>query len=135
MDFRIFLYGIFIFFALKEYREFHQQGVLYLWQGMGGSFVVVATAALVGSMLLRIFGEVESNFIPSYVAAMTEYLEAFPEEDIKRIGKDAYERNLMELPSTNMGQISILYMFQSFAIGLFVSIILSVILRKQPKTE
>jgi hypothetical protein len=29
----------------------------------------------------------------------------------------------------------VLYMVQSFAIGLFVSIILSVILRKQPKPE
>jgi hypothetical protein len=135
MDFRIFLYGIFIFLALKEYREYHQGGVLYFWQGMAGSFVLVATAAVLGSILLRIFGSLESDFIPSYISGMTEYLEGFPEEDIERIGKEAYERNLQDLPSTNIAQMAVLYMVQSFAIGLFVSIILSVILRKQPKPE
>lgn len=135
MDFRIFLYGIFIFFGLREFREYHQDGVLYLWQGMVGSFMVVATAGVLGAMLLHVFGTLEKDFIPSYIIAMTEYLKGFSEEDIQRIGKEAYERNLEELPSTNMGQIAMLYVFQSFAIGLFVSIILSVILRKQPKSD
>jgi hypothetical protein len=135
MDFRIFLYGIFIFLALKEYREYHQGGVLYFWQGMAGSFVLVATAAVLGSIMFRIFGSLESDFIPSYITAMTEYLEGFLEEDIERIGKAAYERNLKDLPSTNIAQMAVLYMVQSFAIGLFVSIILSVILRKQPKPD
>lgn len=82
VDFRILLYGIFIFFALKEYREYHQEGILYFWQGMVGSFFVVLTAAVVGSLLLYAFGNLEMNFIPSYVSAMTEYLKGFPEEDI-----------------------------------------------------
>jgi hypothetical protein len=66
---------------------------------------------------------------------MTEYLKGFPEEDIERIGEESYQRNLESLPATNMGQIALMYIVQSFAIGLFVSIILSVILRKQPKTN
>lgn len=135
MDFRILLYGIFIFFSLKEYREDHQQGELYFWQGMIGSFVVVATAAVAGSILLRIFGAIESDFIPSYITAMSDYLKEFPEDDIKRIGKENFERNLSELQTTNIAQMASLYLVQSFAIGLFVSIILSVILRKQPKPE
>lgn len=134
LDFRIILYGIFIFFSLKEYREFHKNGVLYFWQGMIGSFIVVATAAMLGSILIRIFGSVEINFIPSYITAMTEYLEAFPEADIKRLGRENFERNLSELQSTNISQIASLYIAQSFGIGLFISIILSVILRKQPKS-
>jgi hypothetical protein len=64
---------------------------------------------------------------------MTEYLNGWPEEDIARVGKETFERNLQDLPSTNMGQIATMYLVQSFGIGLFVSIIMSVILRKQPK--
>jgi len=133
MDFRILLYGVFIFFSLKEFREYHQGGVLYFWQGMIGSFVVVATAAVLGSLLLRLFISVEGRFIPEYVKAMTDYLRGFPVEEINRIGKDAYERNVEALPSTTSGQIASLYLVQSFGIGLFISIILSVILRKQSK--
>lgn len=131
MDFRILLYGVFIFFSLKEFREYHQGGVLYFWQGMVGSFVVVATAAVIGSLLLRIFISFEGNFIPEYVNVMSEYLKGFPEEEINRIGKDAYDRNLEGLPATTGAQIAMLYLAQSFGIGLFISIILSVILRKQ----
>lgn len=134
LDSRILLYAILIFFSLKEFREYHQEGVLYFWQGMIGSFVLVATAGVVGSLLLRIFGSLEPDFIPSYITAMTNYLQEFPEEDIQRIGKENFERNLSGLQSTNIAQMATLYLAQSFAIGLFVSIILSVIVRKQPKT-
>lgn len=133
LDFRVFLYGIFIFFSLKEYRDFHNEGALHFFQGMFGSFVLVATAAVLGSILYRIFGALETNFIPEYVRLMTEYLKGWPEEDIARVGKETFERNLQSLPSTNMGQIATMYLVQSFGIGLFVSIIMSVILRKQPK--
>jgi hypothetical protein len=133
LDFRVFLYGIFIFFSLKEYRDFHNEGALHFFQGMFGSFVLVATAGVLGSILYRIFGAFETNFIPEYVRLMTEYLNGWPEEDIARVGKETFERNLQSLPSTNMGQIATMYLVQSFGIGLFVSIIMSVILRKQPK--
>lgn len=135
LDFRVFLYGVFIFFSLKEYRDFHNAGSLHFFQGMIGSFVVVATAAVLGSMLYRIFGAFETNFIPEYVRLMTEYLKSAPEDEVARIGKETIERNLELLPTTNMAQIASLYLVQSFGIGLFISILLSVILRKEPKPE
>ena len=135
LDFRVFLYGVFIFFSLKEYRDFHNQGALHFFQGMLGSFVMVATAGALGSVLYRIFGAVEPDFVPEYVKLMTEYIKGFPEEEVARVGKETIDRNLEALPSTNMAQIALLYLAQSFGIGLFISIILSVILRKEPKPE
>lgn len=135
MDFRIFLYGIFIFFSLREFRDYQQEGVLHFWQGMAGSFILVTVAGFLSALLFWIFGTLETDFVPSYVRQMTEYLKNFPEEDIQRIGKEAFESNLNSLPSTNMAQLASTYLAQSFVIGLFVSIILSVILRKQPKTN
>jgi hypothetical protein len=134
MDFRILLFGVFIFFSLKEYRDDHQEGALYFWQGMMGSFVMVVVAGTIASLLLMIFCSIDSSFIPSYVKGMTDYLKTFPADDIERIGKDVYERNLSQLPATNSKQLAGLYFIQSLMIGLFVSIILSVVLRKEPKT-
>lgn len=135
LDFRIILYGIFIFFSLREFRDYHQEGALYFWQGMAGSFLMVAVAGLLGALFFWIFGTLETDFVPSYVKQMTDYLKNFPEEDIQRIGKEVYESNLKSLPSTNMAQLASTYLAQSFVIGLFVSIIMSVILRRQPKTN
>jgi hypothetical protein len=133
LDFRILLLGIFIFFTLKEFRETHQNGELHFWQGMAGGFIMVMVAATFASVLLWIFTAIESDFIPEYVVRMTEYLKTFPKEDIERIGKEAYQRNLDNLPSTNGKQIAGSYFIQSMVIGFFVTIILSVTLRKQPK--
>lgn len=134
LDFRILLLGVFIFFTLKEFRENHQNGELHFWQGMAGGFIMVMVTATLASILLWIFTMLESDFIPEYVARMTEYLKTFPKEDIERIGKDAYQRNLENLSSTNGKQIAASYFVQSMVIGFFVTIILSVALRKQPKS-
>lgn len=133
LDFRIILFGLFMFFGLREFRD-TQEGVLYFWQGMIGGFVMVTVAGTVAALGLLIFSSVEKEFISSYVEAMTQYLKTFPKEDIERIGKEVYERNLEQLPSTNGKQLASLYFVQAMMIGLFVTIILSVILRKQPKS-
>lgn len=133
LDFRIILLGIFLFFTLKEFRENHQNGELHFWQGMAGGFIMVVVTATVASALLWVFTAAEKDFVREYVAQMTVYLKSFAPEDIERIGKDAFARNLENLPSTNGKQIAGSYFIQSMIIGFFVTIIMSVILKKQPK--
>ncbi len=133
LDFRILLFGIFIFFALKEVRDYYQNGELYFWQGMIGAGIVVLLADVIASIGLTIFGSIEKEFIASYVKEMTTYLNTFSKEDVERIGKEVFERNLKQLPTTNISVLAVTYFVQGLSIGFFVSIILSVILRRQPK--
>lgn len=132
-DFRILLFGVFIFFTLKEVRDYYQEGVLYFWQGLIGSVLVVVVATIIAAIGLQIFGNLEKGFVTSYVVEMTAYLKTFPKEDIDRIGKEVYDRNLEQLPATNSSILAFTYFMQGLVIGFFVSIILSAILRKQPK--
>ncbi len=134
LDFRVVLFGTFIFFALREYRDTRNLGTLYFFQGMIGSYVVVFIATVVAAAGLLLFAILEKEFVSSYIGAMTAYLKSFSEADIEVVGKDVYERNLLLLPSTNSRMLAISYFGQGILIGFFVSIILSVILRKQPKT-
>lgn len=134
LDFRIFLFGIFIFFTLKEFRDIHQGGVLYFWQGLFGSFIVVLITSVLGGGGLYVFGTYEPEFVNSYIREMTLYLKTFAPEDIERIGKDIYERNLNDLPATNISKLVITHFAQGMMIGFFVSIILSVVLRKTQTT-
>jgi hypothetical protein len=130
LDFRIFIFGVFIFFSLREFRDVHQGGLLYFWQALFGSFIVVMISALISCAGMYIFGSVEEGFLASYIQGMTDYLKTFPPEEVERIGKDIYERNLLALPSTNIATLVITHFAQGMMIGFFVSIILSVILRK-----
>lgn len=132
LDFRILLFGIFTFFTLKEYREYHQGGILYFWQAMAGGLTVVLVATTMTSCLLWLFGIWERDFVASYITQLTAYLHSFPQEDIDRIGKAVYDRNLSELPATNIFDLAQIYFVQGIVIGFFVTIIVSVILRRQP---
>jgi hypothetical protein len=134
LDVRIPLYAIFIFFALREFRDYQQGGVLYFVQGMAGSTLLVLWAALIGAAALWLFAHLQGNFVVQYVQKTMEYLKSFPEEDIQRIGKDVYERNLELLPATNAAQLASLYLAQSLVIGLLVGVVMAVILRKPSKT-
>jgi hypothetical protein len=133
-DFRIFLFGIFIFFTLKEVRDFHQAGILYFPQGIFASFVFTTAYAIVASALLWIFILLVPDFLTSYIQLKMEDIRSLPPEVIEQIGKDVYNRNLESLPATNGLELASTYLVQSFVLSFFISIILSVILRRQPKT-
>src|SRR5258707_13498005 len=49
-DFRIVIFSVFIFLSLKEVRDYHQQGNLFFWQGMIGSYVLIGTSEVMGSL-------------------------------------------------------------------------------------
>src|SRR5690606_5535617 len=132
LDFRIVLVGTFVFFALRAFRGTRNRGTLYFGQGMMGSYTVIFIAALVAALGLMLFAALEKEFVAYYVEAMTRYLQDFSPEDIESIGRDVYDRNVSLLPATNSRMLAISYFGQGILIGLFVTIILSVILRKQP---
>ncbi|HYC86176.1 MAG TPA: DUF4199 domain-containing protein [Chryseosolibacter sp.] len=131
-DFRILFFAVFIFFTLKEIRDLHQGGILYFWQGLIASFIFVGLYAVICSAIIGTFAEVNDEFVRSYVEQKTAELKTYPADIVEKIGKEVYQRNLQMLPSTNGFKLASLYLTQSFIIGAFVSIILSVILRRQP---
>lgn len=135
VDFRILLFGIFIFFTLKEFRDNYQNGTLHFFQGMLGSFMLVMIMSVVAAIGVWIFAANEPDFISDYIRQGMESLKNYSKEDIERIGKEVFDRNLAQLPSTNARELAEKHFGQSLVFGLFLSIILSVTLRKQPKSN
>lgn len=134
LDFRIILIGVFIFFALREVRDYYQNGILYFWQGILVSFLITACFAVIALVAIVVFIQFVPAFLSEYIQLETVILKSLPAEEIERIGKDIYEGNLQTLPTTRASDLGLLYFLQSFLISLFVSIILSVTLRRQPQT-
>jgi hypothetical protein len=135
LDFRIFIFGIFIFFVLRELRDFVYGGILYFWQGIIASFLFTLFFALLASSLIGLFGLMEPSFVTEFIRQSTEKLALVKEELIERLGKEAFDSNLRNLPATNAWDLAIHYYIQSFVIGTFIGILLSVILRRQPKPQ
>lgn len=134
-DFRVALFAVFMFFVLKELRDFHFGGLLFFWQGIAACGLFVITFAIIASLLIWIFAINVPGFVIQYIELATNQLKTFPKETIDQIGQDVYERNLALLPDTKGFDMAALYFVQCFGIGLFISIIISVILRRQPKVQ
>jgi hypothetical protein len=132
-DFRVFLFGLFIFFTLKEYRDKTEGNILYFWQGMVGAYQFIGVFSVITAISIIIFSWIEPNFITQYITLFLEQAEAGKAEVIKQMGKENFERNLAAIRATNGLERAFVYVIQNVWIGLFISIIISVILRKQPK--
>jgi Protein of unknown function (DUF4199) len=135
LDFRIILFGVMLFFTLKEFRDYSQGGILYFWQGMFMSMVFTAVFALVGFVVIWIFSVLRPEFLSSFIAQKMEELKLIPAEIVKRIGQEDFDRVAKALPATRGFDLAYLYFWQSFGISFFVSVIISVILRRQPKPK
>ncbi len=133
-DFRILLFALVLVFSLRDYREFHNEGLLSFAQGMVGSFVLTFAYALVSSILLFAFVSWNQEFLSSFIELTLEQAKSYPAEDIERMGKATFEEGLKSIRDANAAYLAKRYFFQSFIISFFISIIISVILRRQPKT-
>lgn len=135
LDFRVPLFALMLFFCLKEVRDYYQGGVLYFVQGSVGSLFFLLSAAVMASAGIYLFGTFQPAFLADYIKEFTQQIQNLPPETVERIGKSVVEENLKALPATTVGNLATLYAWQSMVIGFFISVIICVILRRQPKTE
>jgi hypothetical protein len=133
-DFRVALFGIFIYFILKELRDDNFKGVLFFGQGMAASGIFVITFGIIASLLVWIFAANVPGFVREYVELATNQLNTYPKETIEQIGRARYEEGLTELKATTPAVMAKLYFRNGILIGFFIGMILSVILRRQPQT-
>jgi hypothetical protein len=134
-DFRIFLFAIFMTLTLKEIRDNYQDGIIFFWQGMIANFLFTILFACITSVLILIWCGIFPAFLSDYLTTAVEQMKAMPAEAIGRIGKIEYQRNLEYISATNSYILAKHYFWQSFVISFFISIIISVILRRQPKND
>jgi Protein of unknown function (DUF4199) len=133
-DFRIILFSILLFFSLREFREYYQQGVLYFWQGILMCVIFTLVFAVMTSLCIWLFAIWNSEFVTEFVQLFQERSRAFPPQQIiEQIGKDAFERTLQALSATRPIDMAKQFFWQCVMISLFLSVIISVILRRQPK--
>jgi len=134
LDARVLLFIIFIFFSLKELRDNYRGGVLYFGEGFICCFLFVTFFSAISAVLMGVFAWMEEDFVRSFITLFHQQVAGLSEEDVKQIGKENIDRNLQALSSTNGFWMALNYFKQSFWIGIPISIIFSVILRRQPKT-
>ena len=134
LDVRILLFAVLLVFTLKEYRDYFRQGILSFWEGMIACLILTFAFALITFLAMWIFGSLQPEYVSEYVRMKTAQLKAYPEDEVAKIGKATFDAVLAEMPATTPVSLALLYFSQSFALSFPISIIISLILRRQPKS-
>ncbi len=133
LDFRIILYPIILVFAMREFKEKRNGGILHFWQGMSLGIQMVLIIAFLMALFILVFGSlIEPGFISEYIREMMNQVRTMNAEAVDRIGRETIDRTLEILPSTTILDLAIDYFIKSLPYGLFLTIIISLILRKKP---
>ena len=132
LDFRILLYPIILVFAIRDYKENRNEGMLHFWQGMSVGIQALVISSFFMAIFILIFGGlIEEDFVPEYIRLMTEQIGHLDEKVIESVGEEAIDRSLELLPTTHIFDLALDYFIKSLPYGLFLTIIISLILRKQ----
>jgi hypothetical protein len=133
-DFRIVIFAVFGVFILRELRDFYFEGLLFFWQGMIACFIFTFVFATLVSLALLLFTYLQPEFVRSYINLSMEQVKLYSPEDIKQIGKEVFEQGIKSIQDANGAFMARRYFSQCFILSFLISIIISVILRRQPKT-
>ncbi len=138
LDTRLLLYPLIIFITFNIFKDHYSGGVMHFWQGLTMGLIAFLVMAFVTALFIYIFSEIgNTHFLSEFIRIKTEQLIANKEEYVEAfgVGEKAYNYAIEGLPLINGGDLAFLYIRQSMPIGLFLTIILSVLLRNKISTN
>ncbi len=131
--FDILIFGLFIFFALKEFKTYGNNGILHFWQGMTIGFTVYAISTAIFSLGLMIFFFFAEDAVIKYQEAATNFLNSRADIYKEQFGEEGFAKQLLEIQKVTMGDLIISSTLKKILAGFFITPVISIILRKQPK--
>ena len=135
-DFSFLLIPVFIFFSIKEFRDYKNNRELLFWQGMSVGFINYFVIALVSALFIYIFlSFVDLELVSGYVADRMQIMNEMKGEMVKQMGEDVFTRTYAELGNTTAYVIALDDFLKKIVIGLFLTIIISVLLRRSNEVK
>jgi len=132
LDARWMLFGLFIFFAIKSLRE-DNGGFLHLWEGLALGVLVYLIMAQMAAAFIAVFASIDStHFLTDYIRIAMEQINANREALIaNNINEKTLTDALKILPTTTANNLAFDYFLKSMPIGLILTLILSILMRRR----
>lgn len=123
--------GIFIFFALKEFRDKYNQRQLHFWQGMTGGVICYITIALISALLILLMTLIiNPDMTVQYISGRIALLSENKQTLIDTINEETYFETLAGVKETTGFDLALDDFLKKSIIGFFLTIVIAVILRK-----
>jgi hypothetical protein len=123
--------AIFIFFALKEFRDSHNNRELHFWQGMTGGVVNYVTIAIISSIFVLVMTVIiDPEMTTNYIEGRIQLLQENKQTLIDTMDEDTFLEAVAGVENTTAIDLALDDFLKKSMIGLFLTIIIAVILRK-----
>ncbi len=125
---------LFVFFAIKEFRDIYNQKQLHFWQGLLlGTATYLVIAVISSSYYFVYLSYVDTEVLLQIKQIQEEFMEMSKEEMVKERGEEWYDETYLLIEQISVGDLAWDNFIRKVGFGIFVTIIISVILRKVPK--
>jgi len=132
LDVRLPIYALIIFISFKSYKDLYSNGVMHFWQGIVMGMVAYIMMSFGTALFIYFFSEITStNFLSEYIRIASAQLASNKDLFIETIGERTYVETMAQLPKTRAIHLAADYLLKSIPIGLFLTLILSVLLRNK----
>ena len=128
--FDFFVIPVMIFFSIKEYRDYNNGQRLWFWQGMSVGFLNYLTIGIVTATFIALFLQLEPQVLTDFIGDRLVYLETHKKELLEEMDLASYERTLKDVQEISVFDVVGDEVLRKSIIGLFLTIIISVFLRK-----
>ena len=123
--------GLFIYFALKEFRDVYNKGELHFWQGMTGGMICYLVISSISALFIFVMTVIiDPELTTNYIEGRLELMEEKKIEMVERIGEERFAVVKSDiLQTTPLRLVWDDFLKKSF-LGLFLTIVIAIILRK-----
>jgi len=125
------LLAIFIFFCLKEFRDRYNNRELHFWQGVTAGLITYISIALISALFILLLTVIiDPGITTNYIESRIELLNENKQTLVESINEQAYIDALAGVKETTALDLAFDDFLKKTIIGLFLTIIIAVILRK-----
>lgn len=127
----VLILSIFIFFALKEFRDRYNNRQLHFWQGMTGGVFTYLTIAIISAIFILLMTVIiDPEMTTNYIASRIELLNENKQKLVDAMDEETYLKAVAGVKETSGFDLALDDFLKKSIIGLFLTIIIAVILRK-----
>ena len=131
--FDLVIYFLFIYFAIREYKTYHNDGYLHFWEGMTIAFIVYLPAALIFTFSLLIVFNADPSIMENYREGAMAFLESKKDVLLEGISQEEYKLQLESIQTIKASDLVVSSGLKKILAGFFITPVVSIILRKKPK--
>ncbi|MEQ9300795.1 MAG: DUF4199 domain-containing protein [Cyclobacteriaceae bacterium] len=127
------LIPMFLYFGLKDFRDYRNGGILHYWQGMTAGVIIYLLMALMSSIWIITFLEfIDPDLLSNYILDRAELLDGSKLQIVEQMGEQTFLESKDEIQRITSFDLALDDFLKKSIIGLMLTIMISVILRKKP---